>query len=63
MIKVGQKVQIRHFWHTDEIEDGVVKFVHPTNGWFSVEHGTDDYKWLTSFKFDDIGKTIRLVKG
>ena len=63
MIKAGQKVRIYHFWHTDEIEEGVVKFVHPTNGWFSVEHGTDDYKWLTSFKFDDIGKTIRLVKG
>ena len=61
MIKVGQKVTIRQ--GVDEYEEGVVKFVHPTNCWFSVEHGTDEYKWLTSFKFDDIGKTVRIKKG
>lgn len=60
MIKVGQKVNIRH---VDEFEEGVVHFVHPTNRWFSVKHGTEDYKWLTSFKFDDIGKKIIIMKG
>ena len=60
MIKVGQKVHIKH---VDDFEEGIVKYVHPLHRWFSVEHGTEDYKWLTSFKFDEIGKTIRLVKG
>lgn len=60
MIKVGQKVHIRH---GEDYEKGVVKYVHPTNRWFSVEHGTEDYKWRTSFKFDEIGKTISIVKG
>lgn len=60
MINVGQKVNIKN---GDEFEEGVVKFVHPTHRWFSVEHGTEEYKWQTSFKFDDIGKTIRIVKG
>lgn len=60
MIKVGQKVHIKN---GDDFEEGVVKFVHMTHCWFSVEHGTEEYKWLTSFKFDEIGKKIRVVKG
>lgn len=60
MIKVGQKVRIRN---GNEIDEGVVKCVHPTHCWFGVEHGTDEYKWLTSFKFDDIGTKIQIVKG
>lgn len=60
MIKVGQKVHIKN---ADEFEEGVVKYVHTLHHWFSVEHGTGDYKWLTSFKFDDIGKKILIVKG
>lgn len=60
MIKVGQKVHIRN---GEDYEKGVVKYVHPTNRWFSVEHGTDEYKWLTSFKYDDIDRKIIIVKG
>ena len=60
MIKVGQKVRIHH---GDEFEEGVVKFVHYSHRWFSVEHGTDEYKWRTGFKFDEIGKKIKIVKG
>lgn len=60
MINVGQKVHIKH---GDDFEEGVVHFVHPTNRWFSVKHGTEDYKWLTSFKFDEIGKKVQIVKG
>ena len=63
MIKVGQKVRIQQFWKTEEYDEGVVKYVHPLHQWYSVEHGTDDYKWRTSFKFDDIGKRVRVVKG
>ena len=59
MIKVGQKVE---FGPDNDIQHGVVKYVHPTHCWFSVEHGTDDYKWRTSFKFDDIGVGVRLVE-
>lgn len=58
MINVGQKVHIKH---GDEFEEGVVHFVHPTNRWFSVKHGTEDYKWLTSFKFDEIDKKIKII--
>jgi hypothetical protein len=60
MIKLGQNVKIKQ---PDGFEDGIVKYIHPTNRWFSVEHGTEDYKWRTSFMFDDIGKTVRIVKG
>ena len=60
MIKIGQKVHIRR---GDEFEEGIVKYVHQPHQWFSVEHGTDEYKWRTSFKFDEIGKTVRVMKG
>lgn len=57
MINVNQKVKIRR---GDKWEEGVVHFVHPLHRWFSVKHGTEDYKWLTSFKFDEIGKKVRI---
>ena len=70
MIKVGQKVRINPFKDVTfrgctELHgyiDGVVKFIHPTNRWFNVEYGDEQGVRLTSFKFDDIGKAVKLVK-
>lgn len=72
MIKVGQKVAFDPFkdikfngalsFH--ETVEGVVHFVHPTHRWFNVEYGTEDIgRMLISFKFDDIGRTVKLVEG
>lgn len=70
MIKAGQKVKINPFKDVTfrgctELRsyiDGVVKFVHPTHQWFNVEYGDDNGSRLISFKFDDIGKAVKLVK-
>lgn len=62
MIKVGQKVRIRHFYR-DDYEEGIVKVVHTSHQWFSVRPLAPECNWLTSFKFDEIGKTVFIVKG
>ena len=59
MIKVGQKVRFRKI---NVVHYGTVNFVHPTHRWFNVKHGDDEYEWLTGFKFDEIGKTVRIIK-
>lgn len=60
MIKVGQKVRIKH---VNEFEEGVVRIVHASHRWFSVEPDAPECNWVTSFKFDEIGKTVKIVKG
>lgn len=70
MIKSGQKVRIDPFKDmrtygmsmTTGLVDGVVKYVHPTHCWFNVEYGDSEGKRLISYKFDEIGKSVRLVK-
>lgn len=67
MIKVGQKVKFNPFKGLHSVGDisstenteGVVKFVHERNRWFSVEYG-DDVKLRISYNFNDIGKDVRL---
>lgn len=60
MIKVGQKVRIGR---ADVAEYGVVRIVHASHRWFSVEPDAPECNWVTSFKFDEIGKTVKIVKG
>ena len=61
MIQVGQKVRIRRFYQ-DDFDEGVVKIVHASHKWFSVKLDAPECNWLTSFKFDDIGKTVQIMK-
>lgn len=70
MIKVGQKVRFNPFlgcrqygfsYMSDDLE-GVVHYVHPTNRWFNVKYDGGDGMVLTGFKFDDIGKNVKIVK-
>ena len=66
MIKVGQKVKFNPHAGMHSVGDitpfnnteGVVKYVNACNHWFSVEYG--DPKMRISFKFDDIGKAVKL---
>lgn len=71
MIKVGQKVRFNPFKDirqyglasVNDVVTGKVHYVHPTHRWFNVEYGDDMGTRLISFKFDDIGKNVRLVEG
>jgi hypothetical protein len=71
MIKVGQKVSFKPFKGQRSIEgyvseldvEGVVHYVHPTNHWFNIEYGGDEGRRLIAFKFDDIGKLVRILEG
>jgi hypothetical protein len=70
MIKVGQKVRFNPFsgvrqyglGSAQDIVDGIVNYVHPTNGWFNVRYNNGDGTQLLGFRFDDINKTVKLVK-
>lgn len=70
MIKVGQKVKIDPFKDVTfrgctelrGLIEGVVHYVHPTHRWFNVEYGDELGTRLISFKFDDIGRAVKLVK-
>lgn len=69
MIKVGQKVRINPFKDirsygmvmTDETVDGVVWYVHPTHQYFTVEYDCGNGLQKISYRFDDIGKNVKLV--
>lgn len=67
MIEVGQKVRFDPFDESmgmgmddlrGNIVTGTVVYVNEKRSWFSVEFG--DPKARTSFKFCDIGKTVKL---
>ena len=67
MVEVGQKVRFDPFEPITGFasEDnkgrkmtGTVVMVHKKNKWFSVAYGNP--KMRTSFKFCDIGKTVRI---
>lgn len=70
MIKPGQKVCFNPFHgvrqyglgSVNDIVDGVVHYVHPTHGWFNVKYDNGGYTQLLGFRFDDIGKNVKLVK-
>lgn len=70
MIKVGQKVRFNPFHgvrqyglgSVDDVTDGIVNYVHPTNGWFNVRYDNGGVTQLLGFKFHDIGKIVKIVK-
>lgn len=69
MIKVGQRVQFDPFKgirvtgmaDLQETFEGIVHFVHPTHQWFNVEYVDNAGKRLIGFKFDDIGREVKLI--
>lgn len=69
MIKVGQKVRFNPyhgvkqsgFGVENDVAEGVVHYVHPTNRWFNIKYNGGDGPMLTGFKFDDIGKNVKIV--
>lgn len=71
MIKVGQKVKFNPFdgLHMTGFTDinkkfkGVVKFVHPTHRYFTVEYDNGAGLQKISYRFDDIGKYVKLING
>ena len=70
MIKIGQKVRFNpykdlHIQGAGGIEDeviGVVNYIHPTNGWFNVKYDGGDGPRLLGFRYDDVGKNVKIVK-
>ena len=68
MIRVGQKVRFKPLADVrchgvtviDDAVIGTVVMVNEKHSWFSVEYG--DSKMHTSFKFDDIGDKVCIVK-
>ena len=70
MIKLGQKVHFNPFHGVrqyglgtaNDFVIGIVNYIHPTNGWFNVKYDNGDGTQLLGFRFDDIGKTVKLVK-
>lgn len=70
MIKVGQKVRFNPFhgvrqYGLGSVNDfvvGVVNYVHPTHRWFNVKYNNGDGTQLLGFLFDDIDKTVKVVK-
>jgi hypothetical protein len=69
MIKVGQKVRFNPYHGVKQsglgvetdITEGVVHYVHPTNRWFNIKYNGGDGPLLTGFKFDDIGKVVKII--
>lgn len=67
MIEVGQKVTCKPYLGLkafeasaqDEEHEGVVTYVNKMNRWFQVEYHKTRLR--TSFKFDEIGRTVKLV--
>lgn len=70
MIKVGQKVRFNPFKYLhvqgtsdiDAIVEGTVIYVSEAHRWFGVEYSDDGETWRTSFKFDDIGDNVKVVR-
>lgn len=71
MVKIGQKVEfnpflginIRGLADCNDLQTGMVHFVHRTHRWFNVEYTDNDgYTRLLGFKFDDIGKNVRVIE-
>ena len=69
MVEVGQKVRFdpfdfAHGWGCEQVRGnmitGTVVYVNESHNWFSVEYG--DPKMRISFKFNDIGQTVKLVE-
>lgn len=68
MISVGQKVRFKPLADVrchgvtviDDAVVGTVVMINYEHNWFSVEYG--DAKMRTSFKFDDIGDKVHIVK-
>jgi hypothetical protein len=68
MIEVGQKVVIDPFAgiklhginNAPTNVPGVVVYVHKQHRWFTVEYDRE-HKMRVSFKFSDIGDTVRIV--
>lgn len=68
MIKVGQKVRFRPFQDIkclgfngeDSIAEGTVIFINWDHQYFRVRYGK--YDLAISFKFDDIGEKVFVVK-
>lgn len=66
MVKVGQKVRFDAFYFMENqgilrehlYTTGTVVYVNEEHKWFSVEYG--DPKALTSFKFCEIGKEVKI---
>ena len=71
MIKLRQKVRFDPFKgirsygvSVGEVEvEGTVVYINFAHRWFEVEYPTADGKVKTSFKFDDIGDLVTIVKG
>ena len=71
MIKLNQKVEFDPFagihltgvTNDHQIVTGTVKYINKLHHWFSVEYGDNEGKRRISFKFDDIGKTVKVVGG
>lgn len=69
-IKVGQRVRFNPFGgikqygleSSSEVVDGIVNYIHPTNGWFNVKYDGGDGPRLLGFRFDDIDKSVKFVK-
>lgn len=69
MIKPGQLVRFNPFHgvrqyglgSTDDFVVGVVHYVHPTHRWFNAKYDNGSGTQLLGFRFDDIGKTVKLV--
>lgn len=69
MIKIGQKVRINPFNNirtpglsdSKETFEGTVHFVHPTHRWFNVEYTDNAGKRLVGYKFDDIGREVKII--
>ena len=70
MIKVGQKVEFNPFegmraygaTAIDVDVTGKVIYINEPHNWFEVEYKSLEGKQKTSFKFDEIGKAVRLIK-
>lgn len=68
MIKIGQKVKFKPLQDIkclgvngeDSITEGTVIFVHEEHRYFRVRYGK--YDLAISFKFDDIGEKVFVVK-
>lgn len=72
MITVDEKVQFDPFevitgfasdLNRGNIVTGTVVMVNYANKWFSVEYDCSGTKQRVSFKFCDIGKTVRVKDG
>ena len=71
MIKLNQKVEFDPFAgihlagivNDHEIVTGTVRYINKQHHWFSVEYGDEGAQRRISFKFDDIGKTVKVMEG